>query len=66
MGGKKFLPYLLAFVLVLLVPTQAFAVDFEITEVRIDAQLNEDGTADVTEQFTYDFDDDFEGITRSL
>lgn len=66
MTGKKILPYLLAFVLVLLLPTQAFAVDFEITEVRIDAQLNEDGTADVTEQFTYEFDDDFNGITRSL
>nr|WP_251047922.1 DUF2207 domain-containing protein [Planococcus sp. ISL-109] len=49
-----------------MIPTQAFAVDFDITEVRIDAQLNEDGTADVTEQFTYQFDSDFEGITRSL
>jgi len=67
MTGKKILPYLLAFVLVLLLlPTQAFAVDFEITEVRIDAQLNEDGTAEVTEQFTYEFEDDFNGITRSL
>ncbi|TAA72785.1 DUF2207 domain-containing protein [Planococcus salinarum] len=67
MTGKKILPYLLAFVLVLLLlPTHAFAVDFEITEVRIDAHLNKDGTAEVTEQFTYDFEDDFNGITRSL
>lgn len=62
---KKTLPYLLAIVLIM-VPTQAFAADFEITEVQIEAQLNEDGTADVTEQHVYEFDDDFEGITRSL
>lgn len=66
MRGKKFLPYLLAFVLVLLIPSQAYAVDFEIPEVQIDAILTEDGTATVTEQFTYKFEDDFEGITRGL
>ncbi|MEZ0481087.1 DUF2207 domain-containing protein [Planococcus sp. SSTMD024] len=54
------------FIFLLLVPAQAFAIDFDITEVEIEAQLNEDGTADVTEQFTYEFEDDFEGITRSL
>lgn len=66
MRGKKSIPLLMVFVFVLLLPTQVLAVDFDITEVRIDALLNEDGTADVTEQFTYVFDDDFEGITRSL
>ncbi|QHJ70633.1 DUF2207 domain-containing protein [Planococcus halotolerans] len=66
MTGKKIFPFLLAFVLVLLIPTQALAVDFEITEVQIDAQLNEDGTVDVTENFIYQFEDDFEGITRGL
>lgn len=66
MGSKKILPYLLVFVLVLLIPTQVYAIDFEISKVQIDAQLNEDGTADVTERFTYEFDDDFNGITRSL
>ena len=50
----------------LLIPVQVYAVDFEITDVEIEAQLNEDGTAVVTEQFTYDFEDDFEGITRGL
>nr|WP_283092933.1 DUF2207 domain-containing protein [Planococcus sp. MSAK28401] len=54
------------FIFLLLVPVQAFAVDFDITEVQIEAQLNEDGTADVTEQFTYEFEDEFNGITRSL
>ena len=66
MRSPKAIPMLLMFLFVLLIPTHALAVDFDITEVRIDAQLNEDGTADVTEQFTYQFDDDFEGITRSL
>lgn len=66
MKSKRILPYLLALVLVVLVPTHVYAIDFEISEVRIDAQLNADGTADVTERFTYEFDDDFNGITRSL
>ncbi|HSP23425.1 MAG TPA: DUF2207 domain-containing protein, partial [Planococcus sp. (in: firmicutes)] len=63
---RKIIPYVLAFILVGLIPAQVYAVDFDITEVRIDAQLNEDGTADVTEQFTYEFEDDFNGITRGL
>lgn len=66
MKSKKILPYMLAAVLAVLVPTQVYAVDFDITDVQIDAQLNEDGTADVTEQFTYAFEDDFNGITRGL
>lgn len=66
MTGKKILPYSLAFVLMLLLPAQVFAVDFDITDVQIEAQLNEDGTADVTELFSYEFEDDFEGITRGL
>ena len=57
---------LVVLVFLLLIPTQVFAVDFNITEVQIDAQLNEDGTADITEQFTYEFEDEFNGITRSL
>lgn len=65
MKNKKFLAFVL-FIFLLLVPVQAFAVDFDITEVQIEAQLNEDGTADVTEQFTYEFEDEFNGITRSL
>jgi hypothetical protein len=52
--------------LVVLVPTQVYAIDFEIPEVQINAQMNADGTALVTERFTYEFDDDFNGITRSL
>ncbi|RAZ67213.1 DUF2207 domain-containing protein [Planococcus maitriensis] len=65
MKNKKGLAFVL-FIFMLLVPAQAFAIDFDITDVEIEAQLNEDGTVDVTEQFTYEFEDDFEGITRSL
>lgn len=57
---------LVVLVFLMLIPTQVFAVDFNITEVQIEAQLNEDGTADVTEQFIYEFEDEFNGITRSL
>jgi len=49
-----------------LFPLQAFAIDFEIDTVLIDVQLEEDGNAEVTESFTYTFEDDFNGITRFL
>lgn len=63
---RKLIPFVLAFILVGLIPAQVYAIDFDISEVQIDTQLNADGTADVTEQYTYEFDDDFNGITRSL
>ncbi|WP_033543323.1 DUF2207 domain-containing protein [Planococcus sp. CAU13] len=66
MRGKKIFPYFIAFVLVMLLPVHVYAVDFEISEVQIEAQLKTDGSADVTEQFMYEFEDDFEGITRGL
>lgn len=66
MRSKILLFGLLAFVLVFFIPAQVHAIDFDITEVRIDVELNANGTADVTELFTYEFEDDFNGITRSL
>ncbi|MBP2078085.1 DUF2207 domain-containing protein [Oceanobacillus polygoni] len=39
---------------------------FSIDEVNIDAQINEDGTIEVREQFTYTFNGSFEGVTRSI
>ncbi|WP_339227388.1 DUF2207 domain-containing protein [Oceanobacillus sp. FSL K6-2867] len=39
---------------------------FTIDEVNIDAQINEDGTIDVQEQFSYTFNGSFEGVTRSI
>ncbi|MCJ1908937.1 DUF2207 domain-containing protein [Planococcus ruber] len=64
MQMKKVMPLLL--ILMLLLPVTVFAVDFEIDEATIDARLMEDGTVAVEEQFTYEFDGDFEGITREL
>lgn len=66
MKNKNVFFYLLVLVLALLLPAHVYAIDFEIQEVQIEALLNEDGTANVTEQFTYAFEDDFNGITRSL
>lgn len=66
MKSKSVFLYLLVLVLALLLPAHVYAIDFEIQEVQIDALLNEDGTANITEKFTYVFDDDFNGITRSL
>lgn len=65
MSWKKFVPALLLIVL-LLVPTAALAVDFEISDVVIDTQLKANGDADVVEKHTYVFDSEFNGITREL
>lgn len=39
---------------------------FTIDQVKIDAQIQEDGTIDVRELYTYTFDGAFEGMTRSI
>ncbi len=49
-----------------LFPGRGLAVEFEITDVKIDARLLENGDAMVKETFTYKFDGDFNGITRKL
>ncbi|WP_238323297.1 DUF2207 domain-containing protein [Planococcus antarcticus] len=51
---------------VALFPIQALAVDYTIPEVTIDAQVNADGTVQVVENHTYEFDGDFNGITREI
>lgn len=50
----------------ILFPIQALAVDYSISGVTIDAQVNADGTVEVVENHTYDFEDDFNGITREI
>ena len=47
-------------------PHQAFAVEYDITDVKIDANLQEDGKVEVIEQHTYKFDGEFNGITREI
>lgn len=63
---KKYLILLILFISALLLPTQVFAVDFEIENTQIDAYLQENGDVQVNEQHTYQFSGDFNGITRTL
>ncbi|WP_078543704.1 DUF2207 domain-containing protein [Litchfieldia alkalitelluris] len=49
-----------------LMPTQGLAVNFSISNVKIEASLLEDGDVKVTEQLTYEFDGEFNGITREV
>ncbi|PSL41796.1 putative membrane protein [Planomicrobium soli] len=65
MEWKHLISVLLAGILVLL-PTQALAVDYEISKTTIEARLTKDGNVNVTEWHTYDFDGEFNGITREL
>ncbi|PIC57595.1 hypothetical protein CSV80_08385 [Sporosarcina sp. P12(2017)] len=63
MKWKLLLVALLAF---LVLPTTAGAVDFSISDVKINAQLEPDGTVQVKEQHMYDFDSEFNGIIREI
>src|SRR5690606_6816939 len=55
---------LLAFLLIF--PIQSFAVDYWISDVKIDAHLQKDGTVHVIEEHTYEFEGEFNGITRTV
>ncbi len=55
-----------AILVLLLLPVQVFAVDFSITETTIDAYLQDHGDVHVTETYTYEFDGEFQGITRTI
>ncbi|MFC0470890.1 DUF2207 domain-containing protein [Halalkalibacter kiskunsagensis] len=48
------------------IPTQVFAVDYQITDVEINAYLQDDGDVSVQEKHTYQFSDEFGGIIREL
>ncbi|MEH7385012.1 DUF2207 domain-containing protein [Bacillus sp. JJ1521] len=56
--------FLLVFLFVF--PIQGFAVDYWINDVKTDAYLQDDGTVNVTEAHTYEFDGNFNGITRTV
>ncbi|ANU28530.1 DUF2207 domain-containing protein [Planococcus versutus] len=66
MYKKKRLAVLITLFLFTLFPLQALAVEYAISEVLIEAQVNADGTVDVTENHTYVFEDDFNGISREI
>lgn len=52
--------------LLFIFPQQSLAVEFSITKVRIDAFLQTDGKVKVKETHTYEFEGDFNGITREV
>ncbi|QDP41172.1 DUF2207 domain-containing protein [Radiobacillus deserti] len=56
----------LVFSILLFIPTKVLAVDYTIEHTKIDAFLQENGDVQVKEQHTYQFDGDFNGITRTL
>ncbi|MCR2823345.1 DUF2207 domain-containing protein [Lederbergia panacisoli] len=60
--------FIVAFVIffILMIPVQVFAVDFSITNVKIDAYMLENGDVDVKEVHTYSFESKFNGITREI
>jgi uncharacterized membrane protein len=53
-------------VLLFVFPHQSLAVEFSITNVKIDATLQNNGNVEVEETHTYDFDGEFNGITREV
>lgn len=57
---------LLTFIFFLFLPLQALAVDYTITDVKIDADMHENGQVAVRELHTYSFDSEFNGITREI
>ncbi|MBS4221134.1 DUF2207 domain-containing protein [Bacillus sp. FJAT-49711] len=58
--------FFLAIFFILIIPTQAFAVDFSITNTKIDAYLLENGDTNVVEVHDYSFEGKFNGITREI
>jgi uncharacterized membrane protein YgcG len=63
---KKWLTPILLLAMIFLFPQQSFAMDFSITTTKIDAYLQASGTVEVDETHTYQFDGEFNGITREL
>ncbi|WP_221568687.1 DUF2207 domain-containing protein [Alkalihalobacillus sp. TS-13] len=63
---KRFIPFMIVGLLMLLFPAQALAVEYSITRTQIDAFLQENGNVKVKETHTYLFEGDFNGITREL
>ena len=57
---------LAAIAMLFLFPREGLAVEYSITDVRIDAFLLTNGDVEVKEIHTYSFDGDFNGITRML
>ncbi|MFS0862851.1 DUF2207 domain-containing protein [Fredinandcohnia sp. 179-A 10B2 NHS] len=62
----KLSSFILFIAVFLLFPLQGLAVEYSITDVTIDAFIQTDGTVEVIEKHTYEFEGEFNGITRSI
>ncbi|NBJ70712.1 MULTISPECIES: DUF2207 domain-containing protein [Clostridia] len=63
---KKFGLILAIIMILYFIPSTVFAVDFSIDQSKIETFLQENGEAEVVEQHTYQFDGEFNGMTRTL
>ncbi|WHZ02567.1 DUF2207 domain-containing protein [Neobacillus sp. YX16] len=63
---KKWITSLLLAALLFVFPHQSLAVEFSITNVKMDAYLQNNGDVKVEETHTYVFDGEFNGITREV
>jgi uncharacterized membrane protein len=63
---KKWFTSLLLVTLLFVFPHQGLAVEFSITHVKTDAYLQNNGNVKVEETHTYEFDGEFNGITREV
>jgi uncharacterized membrane protein len=63
---KKWFTSLLLVTLLFVFPHQGLAVEFSITNVKTDAYLQNNGNVKVEETHTYEFDGEFNGITREV
>lgn len=63
---KKWFTSLILLALLFIFPHQSLAVEFSITNVKIDATLQNNGNVEVEETHTYQFEGDFGGITREV
>ncbi len=63
---KNYILFLIMIMAIFFIPTHVAAVDFTITDVKIDAFLQDDGDVHVHETHTYAFKGEFGGIIRVL
>src|SRR5690625_5463302 len=63
---KKIYGIIILLVIIFILPIKTFAVDYTIDEMDINVELWEDGDVFVTENQTYTFESEFNGITRVL
>lgn len=63
---KKFIALSILFISLFMITACSEDRSFSIDDVKIDAQIGEDGIIHVRELYTYTFDGAYEGMTRSI